>query len=112
MKEQHNKTKPPALKPGIAEKGNLSAYPSYPASEDFYNKFLEERDLDPEDISLLKKSNQTDESVIYTGKVIHGDITGIDLDVPGSELDDELEDIGAEDEENNFYSLGGDEHSN
>lgn len=29
-----------------------------------------------------------------------------DLDVPGAELDDEGEDIGAEDEENNSYSLG------
>jgi len=29
-----------------------------------------------------------------------------DLDVPGAELDDEGEDIGAEDEENNPYSLG------
>ncbi len=35
---------------------------------------------------------------------------GEDLDVPGSELDDEREDIGSEDEENNFYSLGGDNH--
>lgn len=29
-------------------------------------------------------------------------------DVPGAELDDENEDIGEEDEENNYYSLGGD----
>lgn len=28
------------------------------------------------------------------------------LDVPGSELDDANEDIGSEDEENNYYSLG------
>ncbi len=31
---------------------------------------------------------------------------GIDLDVPGSEADDENEAIGEEDEENNSYSLG------
>lgn len=30
------------------------------------------------------------------------------LDVPGADLDDEMEDIGEEDEENNYYSLGGD----
>ena len=30
-----------------------------------------------------------------------------DLDIPGSELDDDMEDIGEEDEENNYYSLGG-----
>ncbi|MGZ5248406.1 MAG: hypothetical protein ACXWCR_14970 [Flavitalea sp.] len=33
-----------------------------------------------------------------------------DLDIPGSELDDANEDIGEEDEENNYYSLGGDRH--
>jgi hypothetical protein len=33
-----------------------------------------------------------------------------DLDVPGSELDDADEKIGEEDEENNYYSLGGDDH--
>jgi hypothetical protein len=35
-----------------------------------------------------------------------------DLDVPGSELDDESEEIGSEDEENNYYSLGGDDKEN
>jgi hypothetical protein len=33
------------------------------------------------------------------------------LDVPGAELDDKDEEIGEEDEENNYYSLGGDNHS-
>lgn len=32
-----------------------------------------------------------------------------ELDVPGAELDDDGEDIGAEDEENNSYSLGDNE---
>lgn len=35
-----------------------------------------------------------------------------DLDVPGSEFDDANESIGEEDEENNYYSLGGDAHEN
>ena len=39
-------------------------------------------------------------------------VTGDDLDVPGSEDDDANEDIGEEDEENNYYSLGGDAHEN
>ena len=38
------------------------------------------------------------------------DFTGKDLDIPGSELDDEAEETGAEDEENNSYSIGGDNH--
>ena len=39
-------------------------------------------------------------------------VTGDDLDVPGSEDDDSNEEIGEEDEENNYYSLGGDAHGN
>ncbi len=38
--------------------------------------------------------------------------TGGDLDVPGSDLDDADESIGEEDEENNYYSLGGDRRDN
>jgi hypothetical protein len=34
-----------------------------------------------------------------------------DLDIPGSELDDADENIGEEDEENNSYSIGGDNHN-
>jgi len=41
-----------------------------------------------------------------------GDISGADLDVPGSEDDDRDEALGEEDEENNYYSLGGDNHEN
>lgn len=33
-----------------------------------------------------------------------------DLDVPGQDLDDTEEYLGEEDEENNYYSLGGDRH--
>ena len=40
------------------------------------------------------------------------DVSGEDLDVPGEENDDPMEDIGEEDEENNEYSLGGDNHDN
>lgn len=38
------------------------------------------------------------------------DISADDLDVPGASLDDADEKIGEEDEENNEYSLGGDNH--
>ncbi|MGZ5286503.1 MAG: hypothetical protein ACXWB9_04925, partial [Flavisolibacter sp.] len=38
--------------------------------------------------------------------------SGKDLDVPGAELDDRDENIGAEDEENNDYSLGDAENDN
>lgn len=39
------------------------------------------------------------------------DLTPFDLDVPGAELDNEDELIGEEDEENNYYSIGGDNHN-
>lgn len=38
------------------------------------------------------------------------EVSGDDLDVPGSEEDDANEAIGEEDEENNSYSLGGDDN--
>jgi hypothetical protein len=39
------------------------------------------------------------------------DVSGDDLDIPGAELDDEDEAVGSEDEENNYYSIGGDNHN-
>jgi hypothetical protein len=38
-------------------------------------------------------------------------MTGNDQDITGSEPDNELEITGSEDEENNYYSLGGDDHN-
>jgi hypothetical protein len=38
-------------------------------------------------------------------------VSGSDLDIPGAEDDDLNEEIGEEDEENNSYSLGGDDQS-
>ena len=37
--------------------------------------------------------------------------SGAGLDVLGAELDDADENIGEEDEENNYYSLGGEDHN-
>lgn len=76
------------------EKNDL---PIYPANEDIYYAAEEEQDTDPEDISKTKTSND--------------DESGNDLDVPGSELDNDQESIGSEDEENNYYSIGGDDHN-
>ena len=39
---------------------------------------------------------------------LRSDVSGSDLDIPGAEADDDNEEIGEEDEENNYYSLGGD----
>lgn len=84
-------------------------YPSYPESEDIYEKFEEESDINPADTSKKKVSNSTN---ALRQKVLDKKhkLSGKDLDVPGSELDDVQEAIGSEDEENNYYSLGGDEN--
>lgn len=71
---------------------------NYPANEDIYNQDKLE-DIDPENISSDKTITQNENEWKQ-----NSDKIGNDLDVPGSELDDEQEDIGSEDEENNFYS--------
>ncbi|MFT5754002.1 MAG: hypothetical protein ACI9FW_002226 [Flavobacterium sp.] len=81
----------------------------YPASEDIYVQFKEETDLNPEDISKKKAPNEKVGS--QNEKDFTTDMSGSDLDVPGSELDDQQESVGSEDEENNYYSIGGDNHN-
>ena len=90
---------------------NLPGYPSYPEGEDIFNKYHEEQDLNPEDISKIKALNAETRSGSRTNLHENDGLSGNDLDVPGSELDDEQEEIGNEDEENNYYSLGGDDHN-
>jgi len=60
--------------------------------------------LGPKDLSM----DMGEDEQLLKNRVWPVDMAGQDLDVPGSELDDENEAIGSEDEENNNYSLGGD----
>lgn len=92
-----------------AEKSNLPGYPIYPASEDIYSNYLEEKDINPEDISEIKEPNENNKGGTSNEKDFNDDVSGSDLDIPGSELDDNMENIGSEDEENNYYSIGGDD---
>lgn len=85
------------------------AYPLYPSSEDIYNRGEKEMDVNPEDPSKNKIPNE--EEGTFNEKNFKDDKSGDDLDVPGSELDDQQEIVGSEDEENNYYSLGGDNHN-
>lgn len=87
-------------------------YPKYPESEDIYNKFNKEFDIDPENISKNKEPIQINNSnTKLTDNFPNEYVIGSDLDIPGAELDDNQEEIGSEDEENNFYSIGGDSHN-
>jgi hypothetical protein len=87
----------------------IQEYSVYPEKEDIYNKF-EESNLDPEDLTSEKKMLFYDEDLEDIDDEFNNDVTGRDLDIPGSEIDDDDEDTGNEDEENNYYSLGGDNH--
>lgn len=82
-------------------KGDFPGYPIYPASEDIYHQATELADVDPENINRKKAPNAPESNDLNPGG----------LDIPGEELDDAQEAVGSEDEENNFYSLGGDSHN-
>jgi hypothetical protein len=111
MKEKPGKTNPSLNKEDNNENDRLHGYPAYPPSEDIYGKYQKDRKIDPEDPSNLKEAGFNNKTGINNEKDFDEDLSGSDLDVPGSELDDELERIGSEDEENNYYSLGGDDHN-
>lgn len=74
---------------------------NYDANEDIYNQEERLEDIDPQDISGERIINNDNHEWKQ-----NSDKIGNDLDVPGSELDDEQEDLGSEDEENNYYSEG------
>ncbi|MCZ8285160.1 MAG: hypothetical protein O9353_06850 [Bacteroidia bacterium] len=96
------------MKKSDKPKEEFPGYPHYSQNEDIYQANKEEAELDPENPARLKP--QTDEGDVVPELNFEEEVMGEDLDVPGSELDDSQEDIGSEDEENNFYSLGGDNH--
>ena len=111
MKKQSNQTNPPVQQADKEGKIVLPGYPLYPVGEDIFSMSKEEGNINPEDISKTKELNENDKAGKNNEKDFKDDLSGSDLDVPGSELDDEPEKIGSEDEENNYYSLGGDGHS-
>jgi hypothetical protein len=116
MKAKNDKTNLPDLQASLSrrqkgkkEKNNLSGYPVYPDNEDIYSKYREEKDINPEDISKTKESDDNYGTNDKTD--LNDDVSGSNLDIPGAELDDNQENVGSEDEENNYYSLGGDNHN-
>jgi hypothetical protein len=83
-------------------------YPVYPASQDIYNAEKKAENINPDDnsevstVKLESKWNEED---------YDSTLSGDDLDVPGSDAADAAEEAGSEDEENDYYSLGGDDHA-
>ena len=91
-------------------KNALPGYLTYPPVDDIYEQSKVEQNIDPEELSQTKSLNEDSSDGERNEKSFKDDVSGRDLDVPGSELDDLQEDNGNEDEENNSYSLGGDQH--
>lgn len=75
-----------------------------------------EADVTKEDLELLgsRDSDQDmgDDELVHANARVDDVPEEGDLDIPGAELDDSDEALGEEDEENNYYSLGGDRHEN
>lgn len=80
------------------KKTEFPGYIPYPKGEDIFVK--------------SKKVENKKDKKDNTLTALSPDRMGDALDVPGSELDNNQENIGSEDEENNYYSLGGDNHDN
>ena len=80
--------------------------PAAEPQDDLDIKMGTDADVDEDDLAVL---NATDAEIGTPQNVSNEDLE-TDLDIPGSELDDAAEEIGEEDEENNYYSLGGDRH--
>lgn len=112
MNNKNNKLNFEKRKPGKKDKNTIPDFLQYPPSEDIYTQFKKESDIDPENISKNKVPVEINNVTALNQKNFDEDVSGADLDVPGSELDDNLEDIGSEDEENNHYGIGGDDHNN
>ncbi|MDB5274839.1 MAG: hypothetical protein JWO58_3206 [Chitinophagaceae bacterium] len=89
------------------EQTEFPGYPLYPASEDIYSNAEKDSTVHPGEEEETEQDLRTGK---WNEKGIEESLTGEDLDVPGAELDDASEATGDEDEENNYYSLGGDNH--
>jgi hypothetical protein len=111
MEKKDNKPSPKPQKPEVADKDKFQDSLNYPPSEDIYNKGHKEGDINPADISKKKIPVEINNERELNEQNFEEDMSGADLDIPGSELDDKQEEIGSEDEENNYYSIGGDNHN-
>jgi hypothetical protein len=112
MEKKKDDTNLPGRKANIEEQVAFEDLVSYPPGEDIYNRSTKVADADPESIGTKKAAIEINsKGEAKNEKDFKDDHSGDDLDVPGAELDDEQEGIGSEDEENNYYSVGGDNHN-
>lgn len=114
MKKESNNN-PPKVKSENDRKISLEGYPVYPSSEDIYKKNQKVENTDGtsrnnREGGQMGKIYDAHGVEAFNEKDFEDDVSGGDLDIPGSELDDVQEETGNEDEENNYYSIGGDRH--
>ena len=112
MKAKMDTINRPGSPKARVRKIEFQGYPEYPAGEDIFSKYHEEKNIDPEEISKRKEFIEYWKDGVNNEKDFKDDVSGSDLDFPGSAFDDQLEMIESEDEENSFYSTGGDNHNN
>lgn len=77
-----------------------------PAEKAMLDEAMHNNPLSQDEINLKHSSldNRDEDGDTLNEMSAADDVTGEDLDIPGSEEDDEAEIIGEEDEENNVYS--------
>jgi hypothetical protein len=108
---------PPGNDTGYVQDADTAIVPGTDAdvtAEDLRMLDAAEQNMDTDDSNNLQQSsldNEDDDGdPLNEDGSLNTDMTGESLDVPGSSDDDADENIGEEDEENNYYSLGGDLH--
>lgn len=89
----------------------MPGYPSYDKKDDVYNQNKKEKYSEEEErLKVETEEDKWNEVDAEREGREPRENKADNLDIPGAELDDDMEDIGEEDEENNYYSLGGDNH--
>ncbi len=92
------------------EQENLAEVGNIPSSkfDDNLIETLTDEDSDDEDLKKAGLDQVDTEGAPLNEGSMTTDVSGGDLDTSGTDEDDAMEEIGEEDEENNLYSLGGD----
>lgn len=117
--------------PSPEDQNDFPGYPLYPASEDIYNQFKKEDNIDPEDPSRLKDADsdddlsgnqgeddedisgdevKTDDELFDEEERTDEDVSNEYLDAPGSGPDDNHGGVRSEYEENKYYSLASEDY--
>ena len=99
-----------ARQSGDEEMNKTEGYPLYPEIEDIYRKCHEEKNLDPDTISQIENSANPEEYIISEETDFNSALIGNHADAYDLVLVDYQDNNGNEDEENNYFSLGGDDH--